>query len=129
MFRNASSTILQVKTLPLPSQSHVLQLKANIYLYLPRTAIPSTHTNYRKKDRPGAMWRHCKIREVVVMEGGTGGADDDAGDWMFGGCRPIRILCSSPNAHRIRAHPKNTRSRSGAHIMATEGGRRLAGDP
>jgi hypothetical protein len=69
------------------------------------------------------------MRKVVVMEGGTGGAEDDAGDWMFGGCRPIRILCSFPNAHRIRAHPKNTRSRSGAHIMATEGGRRLAGDP
>jgi hypothetical protein len=56
MFRKASSTIPEVKTLPLPSQSHVLQLKANRYLHLPRTAIPSAHTNpvsihYRKNRR------------------------------------------------------------------------------
>jgi hypothetical protein len=26
-----------------------------------------------KSDESGAMWRHRKIRKVVVMEGGTGG--------------------------------------------------------
>jgi hypothetical protein len=89
-------------------------------------------------DGSGLMWRHCKICKVVVMEGGTGRGRTmrerigcSEGVVQSRKCvkrkdhQSIRILCSSPNAHRIRAHPKNTRSRSGVHMMAAEGAKML----